>query len=121
MTFHLSTNQHLTLFRKSISSYSLAEKHLPTEFPDLLFNKGSVLCYLQDYLEAEQCFRRASKLDQTLNAEEKIHTCQILLNRIKKDFFDRFFHENLLSKLTKELRVYKIKRGPVMQRGISKF
>jgi tetratricopeptide (TPR) repeat protein len=121
MTFHLSTNSHLNLFRKALSSYSLAEKHLPKEFPDLLYNKGSVLCYLQDYLTAQQCFIRAHKLDDSLNAEVKIEFCKSTLNRIKKDFFDRFFNESLLNKLSNDLKLYHSKRGKVMQRGITKF
>jgi tetratricopeptide (TPR) repeat protein len=121
MTFHLSTNKHLELFRKALFSYSLAEKHFPIEFPDLLYNKGSVLCYLQDYLEAEKCFTRAHHLDETLNAQMQIHVCRVILNRIKKDFFDRFFQESLLNKIVKALKLYEMRRGAVMQRGISKF
>ena len=121
MTFHLSTNSHLNLFRKALSSYTLAEKHLSKEFPDLLYNKGSVLCYLQDYLDAQICFNRAHELDETLNAEVKIEFCKSTLNRIKKDFFDRFFTESVLNKISKELNFYKAKKGKIMQKGITKF
>jgi tetratricopeptide (TPR) repeat protein len=121
MTFHLSTNSHLNLFRKALSSYTLAEKHLPKEFPDLLYNKGSVLCYLQDYLDAQNCFIRAHQLDETLNAEVKIEFCKSTLSRIKKDFFDRFFTESILNKISKDLDFYQANRGKVMQRGITKF
>lgn len=121
MTFHLSTNRHLDLFRKALGSYSLAQKHLPCEFPDLLYNKGSVLSYLQDYLAAQLCFVRAQELDETLNAQVKVDFCRSTLSRIKKDFFDRFFQESEIAKIANDIRLYHIKRGQVMQRGISKF
>lgn len=121
MTFHLSTNRHPDLFKKALGSYSQAQKHLPREFPDLLYNKGSVLSYLQDYRAAQLCFSRAHELDETLNAHAKVEFCTSTLNRIKKDFFDRFFQESEIAQIAKDIQIYHTKRGKMMQRSITKF
>ena len=53
--------------QKSLHAYNRSESLGGTCNPDLYFNKGSVLRYLQDFSGAKVCFRKAQEIDPHLS------------------------------------------------------
>jgi hypothetical protein len=94
---------------------------LRVPFADLIFNKGTLHFYLQDYMEASGEFQKAEDLDPTLEAHLKVAECRAIVHRIKKDYFDRFFNKTLLADTSRELLAYISLREVSLAKAISKF
>lgn len=121
MSYYVLVNPKIEYFRKALFSYQLAEKHLTVKFADLIYNKGTLYFYLQDYMQAMEEFQKADELDQTLHANMKVEECLNIVHRIKKDYYDRFFNKNMLKDTCKELLKYISMREVSLQNAISKF
>ena len=121
MSYYLSIDPQIDYFKKALFSYSLAERHLKAPFADLLHNKASIHLYFQDYLKAIECFERAHKLDFSLKADAKVIDTKSIFNRVKKDFFDRFFGKSLMNKMKQSLLQYEMDKGASLQRGVTRF
>lgn len=52
-------------------AYSLTEKHMKEANPDLFFNRGTVLEYLERYSEAATNFQAAHQIDPNLGGDKR--------------------------------------------------
>lgn len=80
-SWYLLGNAHLTNFfvnnestkelESALRAYSLSEKYLKDPNPDLFFNRGTVLEYLERYTEAAHNFQVAHSIDASLQGAER--------------------------------------------------
>lgn len=71
LTNFFVNNESTTELEKSLKAYSLTERYMKEPNPDLFFNRGTVLEYLERYNEAVQNFSMAHTIDPNLGGESK--------------------------------------------------
>ena len=90
-SWYVLGNAHLTNFfqnnestqelQSAIMAYGQSEKQMKEANPDLFYNRGTVLEYLERYNEAVNDFTTASKIDPQLDGEKK---CEKIVEFVSK-------------------------------------
>lgn len=71
LTNFFANNESTKELEQSLKAYQLAEKNLKEPNPDLFFNRGTVLEYLERYSESAADFMKAHAIDPNLGAERR--------------------------------------------------
>lgn len=71
LTNFFANNESTKELEQSLKAYQLAEKNLKEPNPDLYFNRGTVLEYLERYSESAADFMKAHAIDPNLGAERR--------------------------------------------------